>query len=130
MSEEIVGTDAANWEDEVLKSKELVVVEFWHQQCPYCKMLEPVYAELSKEYAGKLKFSKFNVLESHENQDLAAKYGIMSTPTLKFFCGGRPVQDIVGMLSKNHLQQAIEFAIKKHRECAEKSTPLSLPYIS
>ncbi len=130
MSEEIVETDAANWEDEVLKSKELVVVEFWHQQCSYCKMLEPIYAELSKEYGGKLKFSRFNVLKSQENQDLAAKYGIMSTPTLKFFCGGRPVQDIVGMLPKGYLQQAIEFAIKKHQECAEKSTPLSLPYIS
>lgn len=130
MSEEIVETDAANWEDDVLKSKELVVVEFWHQQCPYCKMLEPIYAELSREYAGKLEFSKFNVLESRDNQDLAAKYGIMSTPTLKFFCGGRPVQDIVGMLPKDYLKQAIEFAIKKHRECEEKSTPLSLPYIS
>jgi hypothetical protein len=54
----------------------------------------------------------------------------MGTPTLKFFCGGRPIQDVVGMLSKNYLQQAIEFAIKKHQECAEKSTPLSLSYIS
>jgi len=130
MSENIVKTNAANWKEEVLESKELVVVEFWHSQCPYCKTLEPVYAELSKEYAGKLKFAKFNVLKSQKNQKLAAKYGIMSTPTLKFFCQGRPVQDIVGALSKDYLTQAVEFAIKKHRECAEKSTPLKLPYIS
>jgi len=130
MSENIVKTNAANWKEEVLESKELVVVEFWHSQCPHCKTLEPVYAELSKEYAGKLKFAKFNVLKSEENQKLAAKYGIMSTPTLKFFCQGKPVQDIVGALSKDYLQQGIEFAIKKHRECAEKSTSLKLPYIS
>ncbi len=130
MSQDIVETNAANWKEEVLESKELVVVEFWHPQCPYCKMLEPVYAELSKEYAGKLKFAKFNVLKSEKNQKLAAKYGIMGTPTLKFFCQGRPVQDIVGALSKDYLRQGVEFAIKKHRECAEKSTPLKLPYIS
>ncbi len=130
MSEGIVETNAANWKDEVLESKELVVVEFWHPQCPHCKTLEPVYAELSKEYAGKLKFAKFNVLKSQENQELAAKYGIMGTPTLKFFCQGRPVQDVVGALSKDYLRQGIEFAIKKHRECAEKSTSLKLPYIS
>jgi len=130
MPTDIVETNAANWKEEILESKELVVVEFWHPQCPYCKALKPVYAELSKEYAGKLKFSKLNVLKSQKNQELAAKYGIMGTPTLKFFCQGRPVQDIVGTLSKDYLQQAIEFAIKKHQECAEKSTPLKLPYIS
>jgi len=130
MSEDIVEANAANWKEEVLESKDLVVVEFWHLQCPYCKTLEPVYASLSKEYAGKLKFAKFNVLKSQENQELAAKYGIMSTPTLKFFCQGRPVQDVVGALSKDYLRQAVEFAIKKHRECAEKSTSLKLPYIS
>ncbi len=129
MSEDIVETNAANWKKEVVESKELVVVEFWHPQCPYCRILEPVYAELSKEYSGKLKFAKFNVMESQENGELAAKYGIMGTPTMKFFCQGRPVQDIVGVLAKDYLQQAIEFAMKKHRECAERSTPLSLSYI-
>ena len=126
MFKSVVDTNAANWNEEVLESKELVIVEFWHSQCPYCRMLEPVYAELSKEYVGKLKFAKFNVMESSANQELAAKYGIMGTPTLKFFCQGKPIQDIVGVLTKDYLRQGIEFAIKKHRECAEKSTPLNL----
>ncbi|MDH5449546.1 MAG: thioredoxin [Candidatus Bathyarchaeota archaeon] len=130
MSEDIVETNATNWKEEVLKSKELVVVEFWHPQCPYCKMLEPVYTELSREYVSRLKFAKFNVLQNQENQELAATYGIMGTPTLKFFCQGRPVQDIVGVLTRDYLRQGIEYAIKKHRECAEKSTPLKSPYIS
>ncbi len=130
MLESIVETNITNWKGEVLDSKDLVVVEFWHPQCPYCKMLEPVYTELSKEYEGKLKFARFNVMESLENQELAAKYGIMGTPTLKFFCQGKPVQDVVGMLTKDYLRQGIEFAVKKHKECAEKSTPLNLPYIT
>ena len=126
----MVGTSAVNWSEEVLESKDLVLVEFWHPQCPYCLVLDPVYAELAKEYVGRLKFARFNVLETPENQELAARYGIMGTPTLKFFCHGRPVQDIVGVLEKEYLKQGIEFALKKHNECALKSTPLRLPYIS
>ena len=130
MSANIVETNALNWEDEVLKSRLLVLVEFWHQQCAHCRAIAPVYAELAIMYAGKLKFAKFNVMESPENRELALKYGIMGTPTFKFFCQGRPVFDIVGALSMEYLKQAIEFAIQKHGECEEKSTPLSLSYIS
>ncbi len=125
-----MNTNAANWGDDVLESNELIVVEFWHPQCPFCRTLEPILNELANEYAEKLKFAKFNVLESPQNQELAMKYGIMGTPTLKFFCGGKPVQDIVGALTKDYVRQGIEFAIKKHRDCVEKSTPLSLSYIS
>ncbi len=130
MFENIVEANAANWKEEVLESKRLVLVEFWHPQCPYCRMIEPVYTELAEEYAGKLKFAKFNVLENQQNEVLAAKYGIMGTPTFVFLCQGRPIQDFVGALAKEYLQQAIEFAIKKHQDCAKKSTPLDIPYIS
>lgn len=130
MYETIVTTDATNWQEEVLESKKLVVVMFWHQQCPYCRILAPVFEELSQEYSGKLKFTRFNVLESPENEALAAKYGVMGTPTLVFFCQGRPVQDFVGALTREYVQQGIEFALKKHQECANQSTPLRLPYIS
>ncbi|UCE95298.1 MAG: thioredoxin [Candidatus Bathyarchaeota archaeon] len=130
MSESIVETNAGNWKRDVLESEELVVVNFWQPQCPHCRALEPVYTELSIEYAGELKFVKLNIAESEENQNLAIKYGIMGTPTLKFFCRGRPVQDIVGGLSIEFMRQGIDFAIKKHQKCWEKSTSISLPYIS
>jgi len=130
MSEKIAIANVANWQEEILEAKKLVVVMFWHQQCPYCKVLEPVFVEFSKEYGEKLKFARFNVLESPENEALAARYGVMGTPTLMFFCQGRPIQDFVGALTKDYVQQGIEFALKKHQECAQKSTPISLPYIS
>jgi thioredoxin 1 len=130
MSEEIVTANVANWQEEVLETENLVVLMFWHQQCPYCRVLEPIFVELSKEYTGKLKFARFNVLESPENEALAGRYRVMGTPTLMFFCQGRPVQDFVGALTKDYVQQGIEFALKKHRECANRSTPLRLPYIS
>lgn len=130
LHEAIVTTDVVNWQEEILDSKKLVVVMFWHQQCPYCRILTPVFEELSQEYSERLKFEIFNVLESPENEALATKYGVMGTPTLMFFCQGRPIQDFVGALIKDYVQQGIEFAIKKHQECANQSTPLRLPYIS
>jgi thioredoxin 1 len=122
--------NAIEWEERILASKMLVVVEFWDRQCPHCRVVEPVYDELSLEYGDKLKFTRLNVLESSENQKLAARHGIMGTPTFLFFCGGRPVHGVVGALPKEDLAQAIEFIIRKHKDCTKKSTPLKLSYIS
>ena len=122
--------NAIEWEERILASKMLVVVEFWDRECPHCRAVEPVYDELSLEYGDKLKFTRLNVLESPENQQLAARHGIMGTPTFLFFCGGRPVHGVVGALPKEDLAQAIEFTIRKHKDCTKKSTPLKLSYIS
>jgi thioredoxin 1 len=122
MSASIVDVKAYNWKEEVLESENLVLIKFWSPQCPHCRMIAPIYTELSKEYAGKLKFARLNIIESHQNQELAIRLGVMGTPTFKFFCGGRPVQDIVGALPKDDLEQAIDFAINNHERCIEKST--------
>lgn len=127
---EIEEIDAIEWKKRILTSKRLVVVEFWHQECPHCRAVAPVYDELAREYGDQLRFARVNVLESPENQQLAAKHGIMGTPTFLFFCGGRPVNGVVGALPKEDLAQAIEFTIKKHKDCTKKSTPLKLSYIS
>ena len=126
----ILETNILNWKKEVLESTKLVLVNFWDPDCPHCKMMEPVFIELAEEYIDKLKFAKFNIMESQENQELSSRYGITGTPTLKFFCQGRPVQDIVGALPKDSLKQAIDFAVQKHTDCVGKSTPVKLPYIS
>lgn len=130
MFEEIEEINAMDWNKRVLASKRLVIVEFWHQQCPHCRAIQPVFGELSLEYGDKLKFTKLNIFKSPENQQLAAKHGIMGTPTFMFFCGGRPVNGIVGALPKEDLAQVIEFTIRKHQDCTKKSTPLKLSYIS
>ena len=130
LSEEIKETNALDWKERILEAKKLTVVEFWHQQCPHCQTIEPVYDELSEEDGSKMKFTKLNVLDSPENQQIAAKYGVMGTPTFLFFCGGRPVNGVVGALPKNDLAQAIEVTINKHKDCSKKSSPLRLSYIS
>jgi thioredoxin 1 len=115
---------AENWDKEILQPKTLVLVDFWHEQCPWCIRLNPIYSEVAEEYKNKLKFAKLNVLESPENQQIAVKYGIMGTPTLVFFCDGRPIGASTGFRPKERLKQLIDDMIDKHPECIEKSTEL------
>ena len=122
----VLDVNADDWETEILKSDTLVVVDFWHDQCPWCKRLEPIYSEVSEEYKDKVKFAKINVLKSHENQNVAVQYGIMGTPTLVFFCDGRPVETVTGFQPKERLKQLVDDVIDKHRECVEKSTELKV----
>lgn len=71
-----------------------------------------------------MKFAKINVLSSHENQHVAVEYGVMGTPTLIFFCDGRPVGTAVGFQPKERLKQLVDDMIEKYRECIDKSTEL------
>ena len=120
----VLDVNADSWEKEILQFATLVIVDFWHEQCPWCIRLNPIYSEVSEEYKDKVKFAKLNVLSSSENQQVAVKYGIMGTPTLVFFCDGRPVETVTGFQPKERLKQLVDDVIGKHRECIEKSTTL------
>jgi len=120
----VFDVDSSNWEKEVLKHNTLVIVDFWHDQCSWCNMLSPIYAEVAEEYKGKVKFTKLNVSKSLENRSIASKYGVWGTPTLVFFCGGKPVGSMAGFRPKEGLKQLIDDTNAKYRDCAEKSTEL------
>jgi thioredoxin 1 len=102
-----VKLDDSNFDKEVLKSDLPVMVDFWAVWCGPCKVLGPIVEELGKDYEGKLKVGKVNV---DENNALAAKYGVMSIPTLKFFKGGKLVGEMIGAAPK----ATVEAEIKKH----------------
>ncbi len=93
-----------NFEGEVLKSGIPVLVDFWAEWCGPCKMIAPIVDELSDELSGKMKVTKLNVDDA---QEIAAKYNIMSIPTLLIFKGGEPVEQIVGAMSKDQLLEKI-----------------------
>jgi len=118
----VMDVDAGNWRDRVAASKDLVLVEFWHQACPWCRMLEPILDEISEEFRGKVKFARLNILESAENKVIAATNGVFSTPTLVFYCEGRPIGSLVGLVGRDSLRQAIEQMLVRHRECVERSS--------
>jgi len=105
MAKPIEVTDA-NFEEEVLKSDKPVLVDFWAIWCGPCRLIEPIVEELAKEYEGKVKFAKLDV---DHNQNTAAKFGIRSIPTLLIFKDGKVVDQIIGAVSKSHIEEKLKY---------------------
>ncbi len=106
---ELVEVSDSNFENEVLKSDKLCLVDFWAEWCGPCLMVHPILEEIATEYAGKLKVGKLNV---DQNNQTAAKYGIMSIPCLLFFNDGKVVDQVIGAVPKKHFIEKIEKIIK------------------
>lgn len=115
---------SANWEEEVVRSDLLTLVDFWHDRCPWCIKLNPILDEMGEEYGARIKFSKLNVLENPENKQIAFRYGVMGTPTLLLFCAGRPIDTMVGFQPKDRLKKRLDDILQTHKECIRQSTEL------
>ena len=98
----------ADFETQVLKSAEPVVVDFWAEWCGPCRMIAPALEEIAGSMGGKVKIVKLNV---DENPATAAKYGIMSIPTLMLFKNGELASRQVGAAPKQKLHQWISTAV-------------------
>ena len=105
MSEGLLELTTANWDDEVLKTKGLVVIDFWAAWCGPCRMISPTVEELAKEYGEKVKVGKLN---TDENSEIASRYKIMGIPTIMFFKDGVKLDQIVGVVPKQQLKAKID----------------------
>jgi thioredoxin 1 len=96
MGKAVEVTDST-FEQEVLRSAQPVLVDFWAVWCGPCKAIAPVVEELAGEYEGKLKVMKLDV---DDNPRTAMAYGVQSIPTLLVFKNGQPAERIVGAVPK------------------------------
>ncbi|HUV05890.1 MAG TPA: thioredoxin [Armatimonadota bacterium] len=95
---------AQNFDKEVLQSEIPVLVDFWAEWCGPCKMIAPSVNAIAEEYAGKLKVLKLDV---DTEATVAARYGVMSIPTLILFKGGKVAEQIAGALPKQKIVEKI-----------------------
>lgn len=94
----------SNFDDEVLKSDQPVLVDFWAPWCGPCQMMGPIVDEVAEEMKGKAKVGKLDV---DENPTKASEYGIMSIPSLKIFKGGKVVKEFAGVQRKEILKEEL-----------------------
>ena len=95
----------ATFDQEVLKSEQPVLVDFWAVWCGPCKAIAPVVDSLATTYAGKLKVAKVNV---DENGATPSRYGIRGIPTLLFFKGGKVADQVVGYVPQNVIEEKVQ----------------------
>lgn len=94
-----------NFSTDILADSGLSVVDFWAEWCGPCRMLAPTIESVAEEFAGKMKVYKMNV---DQNQDTPARFHIRGIPTLIFFKGGQPVDQLVGNQPKDVIVQTIQ----------------------
>lgn len=93
--------DDQDFDEKVIKTKKLILVDFWADWCGPCKILSPILNEVAKEYCKKIIFYKINI---DDNPLTAPKYNVSSIPTLILFKNGKIVDTKSGILSLNQIK--------------------------
>jgi len=94
--------------DSIMKSEQLVVIDFWAQWCGPCRALTPIVEELAEEYKDRAVIGK---CDTDENNDIALQFGVRNIPMLVFIKNGEVKDVLVGLVKKNELSAKIDSLI-------------------
>ena len=108
MTARVIEVNDGNFEDQVLKCRMPVVVDFWAPWCGPCRVIAPTTEKLAEEYQGRVKFCKLNV---DENRLAAGKYQVISIPLLVFFKRGKVIEQTIGVVSEFAVRSKIEVVV-------------------
>ena len=100
-------TTRQEFEDKVLKSSKLVLVDFWAAWCPPCLAMAPALHDVSQEQDALVDVVKVDIEATHDNQALAGEYGVRSIPNMPLFMNGKEVERIIGLVSKTELMNMV-----------------------
>jgi thioredoxin 1 len=109
-SENVKEFTDGNFDAEVLKSSEPVLVDFWAEWCMPCRALAPTIAKLAADYVGKVKVGK---VDTDSNRDISIKYGINAIPTVILFKDGQVAAKFVGLKPERDFKEALDAAVTK-----------------
>lgn len=102
--ESLIHVSDKNFEEEIIKSDKPALVDFWATWCGPCRAIGPLVEELAETYKERVKISKLNV---DENPKIAADFGVRSIPTLMLFKDGKVMDTLVGVVSRERLEEFI-----------------------
>ena len=105
MADSALHLTEANFDTEVGKHAEVLMVDFWAEWCAPCRAIAPTLEELAREGSGKVSLAKVNV---DEHPALAARYGVRSIPTILFMKDGTVVDQVIGAVPKAQLKKKLE----------------------
>lgn len=101
----VVEVTDQNFDEQVIKGKGLILVDFWAEWCGPCRMIAPILEELAAEYDGQIIIAKLNV---DENRQTSARFGIRSIPTILFFKEGAQVEQLIGAMPKSAIKAKVQ----------------------
>jgi thioredoxin 1 len=121
LQEPLVDVTDLTWEKTIEQEKKPVAVMFYSPTCAFCHQMEPYFRTYAAEYRGSIIFLKINIVA---NSWTAERYGVRSTPTFKFFCDGKAVQEMVGAVYPALLKKMVDEVLVHGKECAKNSTTI------
>ncbi|HET8558639.1 MAG TPA: thioredoxin [Gaiellaceae bacterium] len=95
--------DAASWDDAVLGAERPIIVDFWAPWCRPCRAIRPILEELEAETGGRVGFAGVDI---DNYPEIAARYDVLSIPTVILFSGGEPQETLVGARPRGHFVKA------------------------